>query len=122
MASLKCSENPADAGSTGAGWKHLRIEPIPGGDIDWVKARFISPTGTIEVHWEIRESKSEETFYFSVNIPPNLTAEVRLPTEEGSCVEVGSRQHKLQCRYTRPPRSPKKLGSPWYGQNDEEGL
>jgi len=61
----------------GPGFKRVIIRPTPVGDITWVKARYDSVRGPIESSWK----RSEDTFELDVEIPPNVTATVLLPTE-----------------------------------------
>ncbi|MCE5185439.1 MAG: glycoside hydrolase family 78 protein [Planctomycetaceae bacterium] len=62
-----------DLASTG--FERIVIAPEPVGDLTWARGRYDSIRGTISASWK----KSEGRFELEVSIPPNMTAEVRLP-------------------------------------------
>ena len=57
------------------GENHFVIAPRPGGHLTHAKARYDSVYGTVESGWEKRDGKT----VFTVTIPANCTAVVRLP-------------------------------------------
>ena len=57
------------------GYKHILIQPRPGGGLTFVKASVHSMYGQVATAWEIKDGK----FTLRVEIPPNTTATVRLP-------------------------------------------
>ena len=57
------------------GYKHILIQPRPGGGLTFVKASVHSMYGQVSSAWEIKEGK----FTLRVEIPANTTATVRLP-------------------------------------------
>jgi alpha-L-rhamnosidase len=63
------------------GYKKIKIEPHPDpkGRIKFVRAQYESINGLIKVEW----SKDEEGMALSVLIPPNTTAKISIPVEEG---------------------------------------
>ena len=65
-----CENSPA--------FKHVIIEPVPGGTLKFANVGFYSPYGKIISNWQIKE-KTIEIF---VQIPPNTTAEIRFPTKD----------------------------------------
>jgi alpha-L-rhamnosidase len=57
------------------GYKHILIQPHPGGGLTWVKASVQSMYGRVASAWE----RKEQTMMLRVGVPPNTTATVRLP-------------------------------------------
>ncbi len=57
------------------GYKHILIQPRPGGGLTFVKASVHSMYGQVASAWEIKDGK----FTLRVEIPANTTATVRLP-------------------------------------------
>ncbi|NOZ28373.1 MAG: family 78 glycoside hydrolase catalytic domain [Chloroflexi bacterium] len=57
------------------GYKHIRIQPHPGGGLTHARATLHSMYGPIESSWEL----TEDRFHLSVSIPANTHATVRLP-------------------------------------------
>ena len=72
------------------GYKHILIEPHPGGGLSFAKASVHSMYGKVASSWELKEGK----MVLRVEVPPNTTASVRLPkakleqvTESGKSVQ-----------------------------------
>jgi len=105
------------------GYKHILIEPRPGGGLSYAKADVDSVYGHVESGWKIAEGK----LTLSVDVPPNTTATVRLPgasvqgVSEGGkplsgraefskakqagdavLVDVGSGKYEFQSAYAAP--------------------
>jgi alpha-L-rhamnosidase len=57
------------------GYKHIIIQPHPGGSLTYAKARLESLYGTIESGWR----KQDQSLTVEVEVPANTTATVRLP-------------------------------------------
>ena len=75
--------NPDEAAP---GYKHILIQPQPGGGFTSVKASHETPYGTIESAWTLKDGR----FELAVTVPPNATATVRLPKANlGSVTEGG---------------------------------
>jgi alpha-L-rhamnosidase len=73
-----------------AGYAKVRIQPIPGGGITWAKCAYESVRGRIACDWSVEDGRLR----VAVEIPANVTAEVRLPQREGKAVHhVGSGRH-----------------------------
>jgi len=72
------------------GLSRIRIEPEAAGDIQWVKATWETVRGPVAVDWRIEGG----SFLLSVDIPPGMTAEVRLPG--GAASSIGSGHRELQ--------------------------
>lgn len=66
----------------------VRPTPVPG--IDWARAEHETPSGRASVSWR-REGGA---LVADVVVPPNTTAEVRLPGAEA--VVVGSGEHRFE--------------------------
>lgn len=57
------------------GYKHILIQPQPGGGLTYAKASVASMYGRVASDWKIADGK----FTLTVEVPPNTTATVRLP-------------------------------------------
>jgi alpha-L-rhamnosidase len=57
------------------GYKHILIQPQPGGGLTYAKASVESVYGHVASGWKIAEGK----FSLTVEVPANTTATVRLP-------------------------------------------
>jgi len=68
-----------------AGENQFVIAPRPGGSFTHAKAKYHSIYGTVESGWE----KGEVGIRYSISVPPNTTALVRLPGGEEFPVEAG---------------------------------
>ena len=68
------------------GYKHVLVQPRPGGGFTSVKASHASPYGAVAAAWTL----SNGTFELVVTVPPNTHATVRLPDATvGSVTEGG---------------------------------
>jgi alpha-L-rhamnosidase len=70
------------------GYKHIIIRPHPGGGLTYAKARLDSMYGQIESAWRL-EGK---VMTVDIEIPPNTTATVRLPSAKVTDVTEGGKQ------------------------------
>jgi alpha-L-rhamnosidase len=75
------------------GYKHVLIQPQPGGGFTRVAARHESPYGEVGSKWTLEDGR----LTLAVEVPPNTTATVRLPgaqvagvTESGRPVATGN--------------------------------
>lgn len=57
------------------GYKHILIQPQPGGGLTYAKGSVESMYGRLATDWRIADGK----FILTVEVPPNTTATVRLP-------------------------------------------
>ena len=57
------------------GFKHIKIQPHPFDDLQWVKAEHTCCYGKISVCWE----KTDTVFILDVDIPPQTTATIMMP-------------------------------------------
>ena len=67
-----------------AGYKKIKIAPIPSDALGYMEARFNTPHGFVGSKWEHKDGKT----IYTVEIPCNTTAEVVLPN--GNVHNVGS--------------------------------
>lgn len=64
------------------GFKHTRIQPVIGGDLEWVNARYCSGYGDIVVNWKVKTSGNKQRdVVLSIMIPHNTHATIILPAE-----------------------------------------
>jgi alpha-L-rhamnosidase len=68
------------------GYKHFFIRPRPCGDLTWVKARYDSIRGPIEVEWKIIDGR----FALDIKVPANTTATVFVPTGSNKVMAEGT--------------------------------
>jgi alpha-L-rhamnosidase len=97
------------------GYRRIRFAPAPGGGLTRAAARHRTPYGLAAVEWV----RTGSELIVIVTVPPNTTAEVRLPDPELSTIEVGSGTHRFSCR-VRPasddPPGPDRMAEPlWPG-------
>lgn len=71
------------------GYRRIRIEPVPGEGIDWVRAGYDSRVGRIEVDWRVDD---DGLFRLEVAVPDGVTTDVVLP--DGSTHEVHGDRHR----------------------------
>ena len=76
------------------GYRHLRIEPHPGGGLSFARARHVTPYGTAESAWRIEQGQIE----VRAVVPPNTTADIHLPGSGGTHT-VGSGEHRWTFPY-----------------------
>jgi alpha-L-rhamnosidase len=83
-----------------AGWRRVVVRPVPGGEVTWARCVFEGPYGRVRCEWKVQEG----TFWASVEVPPNSTAEVLLPGKDGWV--VGSGIHEFEMKYVEPEWPP----------------
>jgi alpha-L-rhamnosidase len=66
-----------DTADDAPGYKHILIQPQPGGGLTHARAALRSPYGEIVSAWQL----NEDDFRLHVTIPPNTRATVRLPAQ-----------------------------------------
>lgn len=69
------------------GFKRIIIHPSPVDGVDWVRARYNSVRGPIASSWK----RTEDQFELDMEIPPNTTATVIMPSEGVRAVTEGGR-------------------------------
>ena len=70
------------------GFKNVRISPMPGGSLTWAKCSYKSVQGLIRSEWKMEENK----FILEVEIPPDTTGEIYLPSGKVHKVSSGTYQ------------------------------
>ena len=75
------------------GFAHFFLQPMPAGDLAWVKAEHHSPRGLIRSGWE---RKPDGSYAASFTVPANATATVVLP--DGRRADVGPGDHAFSWR------------------------
>ena len=73
------------------GFKRVLIRPQPVSGITWARASHRSPRGPMSVAWRWDGA----TFSLDVDLPPNTSAEVRMPGRDSRPVLVESGRHSL---------------------------
>ncbi|MDQ3006252.1 MAG: alpha-L-rhamnosidase, partial [Chloroflexota bacterium] len=75
------------------GYRHIMMQPKPGGGLTSAKAELHSPFGLISSHWKF----DNHVFEWKINIPANSYATVTIPArssariyEQGKPVDEGS--------------------------------
>lgn len=99
-----------------AGWKRIKVRPVPGGNLTSAKAAFDGPYGRVVCEWEVT---AEGGFKMTVTVPPNSSAVVTLPSElrdayftsekEEPSRTVGSGTHTFECQFNPGEWPPKPL-------------
>jgi alpha-L-rhamnosidase len=69
------------------GYKHIIIQPHPGGGLTSARARLDSMYGPIESDWRL----DGNTMTVNVEVPPNTTATVKLPSAKMADVTEGGK-------------------------------
>ena len=77
------------------GFKQISIAPQYGGTLTSVEAKLNTPYGLVSSGWEL---KGDE-FFLKTTIPPNTTAQIRLP--DGKTHTVGSGEHSYVCNVAK---------------------
>lgn len=72
-----------------AGERHFIIEPVPGGSLTFADVSYQSIYGKVSSRWE----KTEEGIRYHIEVPSNVTAEIRLP--DGQTVEAETGVYEL---------------------------
>ena len=85
------------------GYRHIAIQPHPGGGLASAQARHITPYGLAESRWTIKGGQIE----IVVVVPPNATASVMLPGSDALPIEVSAGTHRWSYLYhpIRPTQS-----------------
>jgi alpha-L-rhamnosidase len=78
------------------GYRHLTIEPHPGGNLTHARASLRTPYGLAESAWAVADGE----ITLKVTVPPNTTASVIVPGSEGKAINVGSGTHVWSASYS----------------------
>lgn len=73
------------------GFKHILIQPTPGGDFSHVNGEYRSIYGLIKSYWE----RQGADFKLNITIPVNTTATVYIPAADASSVREGGQSAGL---------------------------
>jgi alpha-L-rhamnosidase len=65
-----------------AGFGRLLLRPHPGGSLDWARGTYSSVRGPVASGWR----RDSGWFTFSLGLPPNVTASVRIPSDDPAAV------------------------------------
>ena len=76
------------AGIRQDGENHFIISPVPGGELEYAGAEYLSLYGRVFSGWE----KTKDGFRYTVEIPSNCTAEVLLPGGRKETIHTGKYQ------------------------------
>ena len=68
-----------------AGFGELLLRPHPGGSLDWARGSYRSVRGTISAGWK----RDRGRFTYWAELPPNVTATVRIPSHHAAEVRDG---------------------------------
>ncbi|MDB6094148.1 MAG: alpha-L-rhamnosidase [Verrucomicrobia bacterium] len=69
------------------GYKHIILEPHPGGELTSARGTLQSMHGEILSAWKLREGR----FEWEVIVPPNTTATARFPVPKGAKIREGKK-------------------------------
>ncbi|MFD8377058.1 alpha-L-rhamnosidase C-terminal domain-containing protein [Streptomyces sp. NPDC059679] len=83
-----------------AGENHFSIAPVPGGTLTHALAAYTGLYGTVASGW----TRSAEAVHLTVTVPPNSTADIRLP--DGTAHAVGPGTHEYVVWNTWSDHSP----------------
>jgi len=72
------------------GYKHTLVRPQPGGGLTHARGALATPYGQLVSEWQINKKK----FTLTVVVPPNTTATVQLPSDQGSKVKYNGKAAK----------------------------
>ncbi|MEV6384952.1 family 78 glycoside hydrolase catalytic domain [Streptomyces sp. NPDC051773] len=78
----------------GAGYRELVIDPRPVGDLTHAEGSYRTPYGVVSARW----TRENGSFRLDVELPPNTTAEIRLPAPGPPARVVGSGRHTFTAR------------------------
>ncbi|AUS06312.1 rhamnosidase [Tamlana carrageenivorans] len=67
-----------------AGYKIIRIAPIPKAPLTSASATLNTPYGEVASSWEIKN----ETLFLEVVVPPNTTAEIEIPADDSESLKM----------------------------------
>jgi len=68
-----------------AGFGRLLVRPHPGGTLTWARGRYQSVRGPVAGGWR----RDGGRFTFRLELPPNVTASVRIPSDDPGAVRDG---------------------------------
>jgi alpha-L-rhamnosidase len=81
----------AEPGSDAAGYRRVRIAPLPGGGLDWARASLETPLGSLSSAWTFDDAGR---FRLEVEVPDGCVASVELP--DGTRHAAASGRHVFE--------------------------
>ena len=75
------------------GYKTFKVEPILGGNLDWVEGKVNTPYGWIKVKWELKDNQ----FTINLHIPVSTKCNLVMPNKEKH--ELDSGDYTYSCLY-----------------------
>ncbi|CAG7917478.1 unnamed protein product [Penicillium olsonii] len=99
------------------GWRHILVQPVPGGTVTSAQAIHETPYGRLECRWEVREGNE---FHLELIVPPNSKARIVLPSDSGDESRWrGSGRHEFSTRFdSQAGWPPKALLPPMFEAED----
>ena len=100
------------------GWRHILIQPVPGGTVTSAEAIYETPYGRLECRWEM---KLRNEFHLKVIVPPNSKARVILPSQSGeeNAQWIGSGRYEFRKIFdSQAEWPPKALVPPMFEAED----
>lgn len=94
----------------GPGFKRSVLHPIPGGNLQWLNARYASVYGDIGVNWALEPTKGGQTVTLEVEVPANTCSTLVLdgahtlletdgidfvPATDGYSAQIGSGRYRV---------------------------
>jgi alpha-L-rhamnosidase len=76
-----------------AGENRFMIAPRPGGSLNFAEAEYNSVFGMVKSRWEKKDGK----ICYTVSVPCNCEAEVRLPDGQVKTVGAGEYSFETEC-------------------------
>lgn len=102
------------------GWKQIKVQPIPGGNIQSAAVSFDGPLGFISCEWVVEDGTD---FRMTLLIPPNSEAFIYLPTNKGKDPVIAySGTHTFACQWTSGEWPPAKIFPPFVPQPAEDTI
>lgn len=77
-------EVPGGIDARSPGFGEVSIAPVPGGTLQWAKARMPTAHGAIGCHWRY----DGDRIVLEVTLPPNTTGIVKVPTADKASVRI----------------------------------
>ncbi|KAJ5749171.1 uncharacterized protein N7511_010867 [Penicillium nucicola] len=109
----------AGVGPLEPGWRHIRIQPVPGGTVTSAEAIYETAYGRLECRWKIGHGGQ---FCLEVIVPPNSRAGVIMPSQIGEKEDIkwiGSGKYSFSKTFdSQAGWPPKALVPPMFAPED----
>ena len=76
-----------DTYEQGVGYKQIRIQPHPGGNLSYANADYETLYGKVSSHWKIENGHLS----MNIEIPPNTTAKIYIPSLNAEKIMEGNK-------------------------------